>query len=69
MAEGVDAETWRYHLNRGDYSRWFREGLKDEDLADEAKAIERRDELPPQASLDAIRELIERRYTRPSEPD
>ncbi|MEO5656357.1 MAG: HAD-IIB family hydrolase, partial [Nitrospiria bacterium] len=36
LAQGVDDETWMHHLRRGDYSRWFREAIKDEALADEA---------------------------------
>jgi hydroxymethylpyrimidine pyrophosphatase-like HAD family hydrolase len=30
LAEGVDDETWLHHLQRRDYSRWFREAIKDE---------------------------------------
>ena len=38
MADGVDDDTWQYHLRRGDYSRWFAEGIKDEALTEEAQA-------------------------------
>jgi hypothetical protein len=40
IAEGVDDETWLYHLHRGDYSRWFREAIKDDVLADEVARVE-----------------------------
>ncbi len=40
LATGVDDETWTYHLRRHDYSSWFREILKNDELADEAEAIE-----------------------------
>src|SRR4029450_7886124 len=40
IAEGVDEETWLHHLRRGDYSRGFRDAIKNEDLAREAAAIE-----------------------------
>src|SRR5690606_31029922 len=40
LAEGVDTETWDFHFRRGDYSRWFREGIKDPELADEAELVE-----------------------------
>ncbi|MBX6312676.1 MAG: HAD-IIB family hydrolase [Isosphaeraceae bacterium] len=67
MAEGVDDETWMYHLRRGDYSAWFREGIKDDQLATEAEAIERQADASPQETRAAIRALIERRYTLPSD--
>lgn len=63
LAEGVDDGTWRYHLRRGDYSRWFREMIKDPELADEAAAIEQDDRLSPKESRARIREKIEARYT------
>src|SRR5262249_19094924 len=40
MAEGVDDPTWEHHLRRGDYSKWFRGAIKDDELADEAAAVE-----------------------------
>ena len=48
IAEGVDNQTWMFHLRRGDYSRWFREVIKDSRLVDEARRIERRQDLLPQ---------------------
>ena len=30
--EGVDEETWVYHLKRGDYARWFRDKIQDQEL-------------------------------------
>ena len=65
IADGVDDETWLHHLQRGDYSRWFREAIKDEQLAREAGEIEGRD-LTPVASRQAFRELIQRHYTLPA---
>ncbi|WP_336207401.1 HAD-IIB family hydrolase [Nonomuraea sp. LPB2021202275-12-8] len=65
LAEGVDADTWTYHLKRGDYSEWIREKLGDDELADEVAAVER-DE--PDDSLRKVTELIEHRYTLPAEP-
>ncbi|HEY9787275.1 MAG TPA: HAD-IIB family hydrolase, partial [Candidatus Obscuribacterales bacterium] len=45
MAEGVDDETWNFHLRRGDYSRWFRSAIKDEGLAADAEAVEKDERL------------------------
>jgi hypothetical protein len=63
IAEGIDEETWLYHLGRGDYSRWFRDAIKDPYLADQAERIERRQHLQPRETRDLIRGLIETRYT------
>jgi hypothetical protein len=66
IAEGVDDETWLHHLRRGDYSRWFRDAIKNEDLAQEAAAIE---QAPGGSAADSralIRSAIERRYTLPA---
>lgn len=65
IAEGIDEETWMFHLRRGDYSRWFREAIKDGHLADEVQRIERRADLLPQHSRTPICELIDSRYTLP----
>lgn len=65
LAQGVDDETWNYHLGRGDYSRWFREAIKDEALADEAAQYERPDSLDARESRDRIKAVVEGRYTAP----
>ncbi len=65
MADGVDDETWEHHLRAGEYSRWFRAGIKDEGLASETEEIERKN-LSATDSRQAIRKTIERRYTQPA---
>jgi hydroxymethylpyrimidine pyrophosphatase-like HAD family hydrolase len=67
LAEGVDDATWEYHLRRHDVSRWFREGIKDDDLASEAERIERLLNLSAAASRELIKAAIERDYTLPAE--
>ncbi len=66
LADGVDEDTWRFHLQAGDYSQWFRERIKNDSLADEAAAIERRPNLSAIESRDLIRKAIERQYTLPA---
>jgi HAD superfamily hydrolase (TIGR01484 family) len=66
LAEGVDEETWRYHLQRGDYSQWFREGIKDESLAEQAARIESQPAASAAETRDLIRSLINERYTLPA---
>lgn len=65
LADGVDDETWLYHLGRGDYSQWFREGIKDESLAAEVAEVEGHQRPSPEESRRRIRELVEQRYTLP----
>jgi hypothetical protein len=66
IADGLDDETWRFHLERGDYSRWFRDMIKDEDLAAAAERIEAQLALPAAESRARIRGEIETRYTLPA---
>jgi HAD superfamily hydrolase (TIGR01484 family) len=67
MADGVDAATWEWHRQRGDYSRWLRDCVKDAELAEEVAQIE---ESPTAASeaRPQMRTAIERRYTAPGAP-
>jgi hydroxymethylpyrimidine pyrophosphatase-like HAD family hydrolase len=64
IADGVDDETWLHHLERGDYSRWFAEKIKDAELARQAATVERAG-LSARESRDRIRALIGERYTAP----
>src|SRR5690349_15714398 len=66
IAEGIDEETWLFHLRRGDYSRWFRSAVKDAYLADQIERIEQRDDLEPAETRDLIRSFVEARYTLPA---
>lgn len=66
LADGLDDETWLYHLQQGDYSNWFREGIKDEDLAAEAEKIEAT-KLSADESRAAIRTAVSNRYTLPAD--
>jgi HAD superfamily hydrolase (TIGR01484 family) len=66
LADGVDDDTWQFHLHRGDVSRWVREGIKDDELADRIAQIER-EAGDPLASRRAIRKLIEATYTLPAQ--
>jgi HAD superfamily hydrolase (TIGR01484 family) len=61
MAEGVDDDTWLYHLRNGDYVSWFRDKIKDPDLAALAEKIDA--DTPAAESRRKVKELIEERYT------
>jgi hydroxymethylpyrimidine pyrophosphatase-like HAD family hydrolase len=66
LAEGVDDDTWQYHLRQGDYARWFRDAIKDDELADEATRIAEQPSIGVAESRAAIKAAIEERYTAPA---
>ncbi|MGE5805122.1 MAG: phosphoglycolate phosphatase, partial [Ignavibacteria bacterium] len=63
IAEGIDDETWTFHLKKNDYSAWFKKIIKDEDLADEIKRIEDNKKLSPEESREEIINKIKNIYT------
>ena len=65
IGDGVDDATWEYHLRRHDISRWFRDVIKDEELAAEAAEIEETS-AGAADSRKRMRQAIERRYTTPA---
>jgi hydroxymethylpyrimidine pyrophosphatase-like HAD family hydrolase len=67
MAAGVDDETWAYHFRQGDYSRWFRDVIKDPELAAAAAAVERDRFLKRDNAIAALRAAVESRYTLPAD--
>jgi len=66
IADGVDDATWQHHLRAGEYSRWFRDMIKDSELADEVAEIEQDRGLSPGASRERVKEAVNRRYTAPA---
>jgi HAD superfamily hydrolase (TIGR01484 family) len=67
LADGVDADTWLYHWQRGDVSGWLRRCVKDQELTDQVRALEKQVPDDANASRKAVRELIEKKYTLPAE--
>jgi hypothetical protein len=63
LAEGVDEVTWRYHLKRGDYARWFRDKIQDQELAAVAEQLQRQD-VAPNDSRDQVLEMIRKTYIK-----
>ena len=66
LADGVDDQTWMFHLRRGDYSAWFENMIKDKELKRQTDEIERDQNISPQESRERIRHLVEARYTAPA---
>ncbi|MDF3021034.1 MAG: yhaX [Steroidobacteraceae bacterium] len=67
LADGVDADTWLFHWKRGDVSSWLRRCVKDQELTDLVKELEKRVPDDARASRKQVRELIEKKYTLPAE--
>ncbi|MBB3205602.1 hypothetical protein FHS27_001406 [Rhodopirellula rubra] len=64
-ASGIDDETWIHHLKHGDYSTWFRDIIKDPEVADEIATIERNTGLPAKDSREMIADHILKRFKPP----
>jgi hypothetical protein len=67
LADGVDDETWEFHRANGDYSKWMRKDIKDNQLADEIAEIEADRAADPKDTRAAVRAAVEARYTLPVE--
>jgi HAD superfamily hydrolase (TIGR01484 family) len=63
LAEGVDDETWTFHLCHGDYSRWLREATKDKEIAEAVERIEKDGNLSFAESRRQIIDAIRKHYT------
>jgi HAD superfamily hydrolase (TIGR01484 family) len=63
MAEGLDEATWTFHLSSGDYSRWLRESIKDDELAKLIAEIEDNKSLSAAESRRLVVEAIRKHYT------
>jgi len=68
LAQGVDDDTWRFHLAHGDYSRWFADVIGDDDLAEAAREIEAHADAPADESRARLCDAITERYTQPENP-
>lgn len=62
LAEGVDDETWNFHLRRHDYSTWFHDVINDHDIATNLRMIEQADELSASQSRERVLECIRERF-------
>ncbi len=64
LAEGVDDETWAHHLERGDYARWFREKIQDQELTALTEQLQQSGEVSPQELRQRLFELIRKLYVK-----
>jgi HAD superfamily hydrolase (TIGR01484 family) len=60
LAQGIDDDTWLFHLRNGDYTRWFRDSIKDDELAAEVQSLESSQD--PVRSRSELAASVKRRY-------
>ncbi len=61
IAEGIDDETWLFHLRQQDYSKWMRRAIKDDALASEVLEVETDSGATPQGSRKRIIDAVNRK--------
>jgi hypothetical protein len=61
LADGIDAETWMFHLERKDFSRWFEHTVHDGELAQMGREAEAMNDVT--ASKKHIIDYINQKYT------
>jgi hydroxymethylpyrimidine pyrophosphatase-like HAD family hydrolase len=66
LGDGVDDDTWLFHLQRHEMSQWLRDAIKDDELADRVAEIETEEADDADTSRREIRKLIEAVYTLPA---
>ncbi|HEX5170419.1 MAG TPA: hypothetical protein VFW11_14680, partial [Cyclobacteriaceae bacterium] len=59
LAEGIDDDTWDYHLGRKDFFNWFKTAVNDDELAEVSEKARRN----PTASKKMILDFIKKKYT------
>ena len=66
IAEGIDDDTWMFHLIRNEYSSWIRNFVGDEELAVRIQEEEESND-DPVSSKRAILQYIDEKYTMGSD--
>ncbi len=64
VGEGVDDDTWLFHLREGDYDRWFRNVIKDESLAEQAEKLRTNGHVSAEDSRRQIFDYIRQKYEK-----
>jgi hydroxymethylpyrimidine pyrophosphatase-like HAD family hydrolase len=66
LATMVDDDTWTFHLNRGDYSRWIMDVINDRPCARAISRVESTPNLSPNESRQRVIDILMHRYTLPA---
>jgi HAD superfamily hydrolase (TIGR01484 family) len=62
VGEGVDDDTWLFHLREGDYGRWFRHIIQDKNLADRTEKLRTNGTVTADESRRQIFDYIRKKY-------
>jgi hydroxymethylpyrimidine pyrophosphatase-like HAD family hydrolase len=62
VSRGLQPEVWAGHLARGDFTRWFRDVIRDESLAAAVEALQQQADLDPVQGIETLAHMIVRRY-------
>lgn len=65
LSRRLNDATWESHLRHNDYSAWFRDVIRDEELAQQTRKIEDDRQLVPSDSRAKISNMILSRYAEP----
>ncbi len=61
IGEGIDDATWKFHLQNGDFTQWFRDTIHDEELANISQEAEK--QKSAEESKKIILAYINQKYT------
>lgn len=65
ISQQLHDNDWEYHLKAGDYSKWFRDVIKDEQLAKDVEKIEKNPNMTSYKSRADICQKLLSRYAAP----
>ena len=66
IGDGVDPDTYLFHLRKGDFETWMRTSIKDDDLADEVANVAAKGDVEVGEARKLVRTAVEQRYTAPA---
>jgi hypothetical protein len=66
IGDGVDPDTYLFHLREGHFETWMRSSIKDDGLADEVANVAASQDAGVDEARKLVRTAVEQRYTAPA---